>query len=105
MIMSALIHSQTISDIFEKFQNENENSNSGLLWSYAYLNFLIGLSRFLKLRYWYFTDRSNAGLLLLIFYGVFFCLVFAMPLYASVYMCLVVTCWEMADLLALVCCV
>ena len=24
----------------------------------------------------------------------FFCLVFAMPLYASVYMCLVVTCWE-----------
>ena len=33
----------------------------------------------------------------------FFCLVFAMPLYVSVYMCLVVTCWEMADLLALVC--
>ena len=32
-----------------------------------------------------------------------FCLVFAMPLYASVYMCLVVTCWERADLLALVC--
>ena len=32
------------------------------------------------------------------------CLVFAMPLYASVYnICLVVTCWEMADLLALVC--
>ena len=41
-------------------------------------------------------------LLLWIFY-VFFCLVFAMPLYASVYMCLVVTCWERADLLALVC--
>ena len=33
----------------------------------------------------------------------FFCLVFAMPLYASVYMCLVVTCWERPDLLALVC--
>ena len=32
-----------------------------------------------------------------------FCLVFAMPLYASVYICLVVTCWERADLLALVC--
>ena len=32
-----------------------------------------------------------------------FCLVFAMPLYASVYMCLVVTCWERADLLALDC--
>ena len=34
---------------------------------------------------------------------VFFRLVFAMPLYASAYMCLVVTCWERADLLALVC--
>ena len=31
-----------------------------------------------------------------------FCLVFAMSLCASVYMCLVVTYWEMADLLALV---
>ena len=29
---------------------------------------------------------------------MFFRLVFAMPLCASVYMCLVVTCWEMADL-------
>ena len=33
----------------------------------------------------------------------FFCLVFAMSLWASVYMCFVVTCWEWADLLALVC--
>ena len=33
----------------------------------------------------------------------FFCLVFAMLLYASVHMCLVVTCWERTDLLALVC--
>ena len=32
-----------------------------------------------------------------------FCLVFAMPLYASVYMCLVVTGWERADFMALVC--
>ena len=32
----------------------------------------------------------------------FFCLAFAMYLCVSVYMCLVVTCWEMADLLALV---
>ena len=32
-----------------------------------------------------------------------FCLVFAMSLCASAYMCFVVTCWEMADLLALVC--
>ena len=29
--------------------------------------------------------------------------VFAMPLCASVYMCFVVTCWEWAGLLALVC--
>ena len=33
---------------------------------------------------------------------MFFCLVFAMPLYASVYMCLGVTCLERADLLAFV---
>ena len=32
-----------------------------------------------------------------------FCLVFAMSLCASVYMCFVVTCWKRADLLALVC--
>ena len=32
-----------------------------------------------------------------------FCLVFAMSLCASVYMCFVGTCWERADLLALVC--
>ena len=32
-----------------------------------------------------------------------FCLVFAMSLCASVYMCFVVTRWERADLLALVC--
>ena len=37
-----------------------------------------------------------------IFY-VFFCLVNAMTLCASVDMCLVVTCWERADLLVLVC--
>ena len=33
----------------------------------------------------------------------FFCLVFVMPLCASVYMYFGVTCWERADLLALVC--
>ena len=48
-----------------------------------------------------FTDSSKAVLLLWIFY-VFFCLVFVMSLCASVYMCFVVTCWERADLLALV---
>ena len=50
----------------------------------------------------YFTDLSKAVLLLWIF-NVFFCLVFTMPLYTSDYMCLVVTCLEGADLLALVC--
>ena len=34
---------------------------------------------------------------------MFFCLVFDMPSCASVYVGLVVTCWERADLLALVC--
>ena len=33
---------------------------------------------------------------------MFFCLVFAMPFCLSIYMCLVVTCWERAYLLALV---
>ena len=33
----------------------------------------------------------------------FFCLEFAMPLCASVYMCPVVNCWERDDLFALVC--
>ena len=34
---------------------------------------------------------------------MFFCLVVAMLMYTSVYICLVVPCWERADLLALVC--
>ena len=34
---------------------------------------------------------------------MFFSLLFVMPLCASVYLCLVVTCWEGTDLLALVC--
>ena len=44
----------------------------------------------------YFTDCSKVVLLLWIFYVFcfFFCLVFVMPLHASVYLCLVVTCWE-----------
>ena len=36
------------------------------------------------------------------FFMGFFCLLFAMPLCASFYLCLVVTCLESADLLALV---
>ena len=37
------------------------------------------------------------------FCGSSICLAFAMSLCASVYMCFVVTCWERADPLALVC--
>ena len=47
----------------------------------------------------YFTVRSFVDILC----GGFFCLAFVMPLCASVYMCLAVTCWERADLLDLVC--
>ena len=50
----------------------------------------------------YFTDRSKAVLLLWIFY-VFDLSCVCYVLCASVYMCFVVTCWERADLLALVC--
>ena len=50
----------------------------------------------------YFTDRSKAVLLLWIFY-VFVLSCVCYVLRASVYMCFVVTCWERADLLALVC--
>ena len=51
----------------------------------------------------YFTDRSKASSDFFCGYFVFFCFVFAMPLCSSVYMCLVVTRYERADLLALVC--
>ena len=52
-----------------------------------------------KIFYWPFQGGTSFVDLL---WGVF-CLEFAMPLCASVYMCFVVTCWERADLLALVC--
>ena len=50
-----------------------------------------------KIFYWPFQGGTSFVVLL-----CFFCLVFAMPLWASVYMSLVVTCWERADLLAFV---
>ena len=46
----------------------------------------------------YFSNPQDC-----VFNMFLFCLVFAMSLCASVYMCFVVTCWERADLLALVC--
>ena len=59
----------------------------------------------------WFTSELRENILLTVprryfFCGSFmflFCPVFAMSLCASVYMCFVVTCWERADLLALVC--
>ena len=48
-----------------------------------------------------FQGKGTSFVDLLCFCSVFF--VFAMSLYASVYMCSVVTCMERADLLALVC--
>ena len=65
----------------------------------AIFNLMLTLSPPVK----YFNDRSKVVLLLWIFYVVFLCLVFAMPLYTSVYMWFVVTCWVRADLLALIC--
>ena len=50
----------------------------------------------------YFTDRSKAVLLLWIFY-VFSVLCLLCLCVCLFYMCFVVTCWERADLLALVC--
>ena len=49
----------------------------------------------------YLTDRSKAVLFLWIIYVISD--LFFMLSCASVYQCLVVTCWERADLLALVC--
>ena len=51
-----------------------------------------------KIFYWPFQGGTSFVDLL-----CFFCLVVAMPLCVSVYMCLVVTYWDRADLLALVC--
>ena len=54
------------------------------------------------IRFCFFSSQVKSH----IFLGSFmflFCLVFAMSLCASVYMCFVVTCWGRADLLALVC--
>ena len=69
------------------------HQNQGLGWRRE-----TGLSPPVK----YFTDRSKTVLLLWIFY-VFVLSSVCYVLCASVYMCFVVTCWERADLLALVC--
>ena len=48
----------------------------------------------------YFTECSKAVLLLWIFYVFLSCVCYA---FVCLFICLVVTCWERADLLALVC--
>ena len=47
--------------------------------------------------------RSACGAFILWIVYVFFCLVFAISLCVSVYMCFVVICWKRVDLLAFVC--
>ena len=76
----------------KKQQNLKLSSAANYWWRFK------GLSPPVK----YFTDRSKAVLLLWIFY-VFVLSCVCYVLCASVYMCFVVTCWERADLLALVC--
>ena len=77
--------------------------NTYVSWSTSELRVrLAPLNRFKpssKIFYWPFQGGTS-------FVDLFMfllCLVFAMSLRASVYMCFVVTCWERADLLALVC--
>ena len=95
--LNYLKHANSFSNSFSRISKVPAKFNEKL--DFQHWVFETGLSPPIK----YFTDRSKAALLLWIFYVVFFCLVFAMPLCASVCMCLVVTCWERADLLALVC--
>ena len=52
-----------------------------------------------KIFYWPFQGGTS----FVIFFMFLFCLVFAMSLCASVYMCFLVISWEKADLLALLC--
>ena len=87
-------------------QKSQETGNDPIIWQCA--NISVALTCLLlapwnqfklssKIFYWPFQGSTSFVDLLCLF-----CLTFAMPLCASVYMCLVVTCWERADLLALV---
>ena len=81
----SLIEMVLLSTQYIMFLMRNSNTHS-YSEPYSKINFL-------TVPRWYFFCGSF----------MFFYLVFAMPLCASVYMCLVVNCWERADLLALVC--
>ena len=62
-----------------------------------------GLNRYWTLNLKYIAHEHNAYNKTDMPFMFLFCLVFAMSLCASVYMRFVVTCWERAGLLALVC--
>ena len=74
----------------------NDQGRMHSLTFYLWLQYIADIELAVK----YFTDHSKAVQILWIF---FFCLVFAMPLCISVYKCIVVTCCERADHLALLC--
>ena len=71
-----------------------KHANTISMQKMAYFRTLVKRAKTVRRRYFF----SGSFMFL-------FCLVFAMSLCASVYMCFVVTRWERADLLALVCCV
>ena len=76
-------------------------TNKGAVLSVTFLNLK---KKYSEVGIWSF--RCHLGTVLRIVCTSFmflFCLVFAMSLCATVYMCFVVTCWERADILALVC--
>ena len=65
---------------------------------YSKLPFVIKIFIFYIFEWLFYTGDTS-----FVDHLCFFCLVFVMPLCASVYLCLVVTCWERADHLAIVC--
>ena len=87
-------------------EGSNGCHSSTKLWLAAVMQYTVSLKILIGLilspPVKYFTDRSKAVLLLWIFY-VFVLSCVCYVLCASVYMCFLVTCWERADLLALVC--
>ena len=102
-ILSQVVAEKSLTEVHwreRKITNKGTDKQHVAVFCYTIqLITLTGLSPPVK----YFTDRSKAVLLLWIF-SVFVlsyvCYVFVR---VYIYMCFVVTCWERADLLALVC--
>ena len=95
-LINALECKSTLEAAFHTFKTENKLYNLRDLVKLAPFNRFKPSSR---VSCWPFQGGTSFVDLLCFL----FCLVFAMSLCASVYMCFVVTCWERADLLALVC--